>query len=115
MKLKAKLSFFWRSTILCLAFLMNMTLGYQLFFSDQSIFAWQNLQERYTHMQAELIHVATQKTDLSQEIHLLRNEDAYMGKLIRQNLNFVKDNEILYLFEKEHEENTKYSPWTIKD
>ena len=41
---------------------------------------------------------------LSREIRLLKTDPAYVEKVIRQRLNYVRKNEILYLFDKSRED-----------
>lgn len=112
MKEKSSLSFFWKSTILTFALLMNITLGYSLFFSEQSFFAWRSLHERYAGLAMDLNTVIEKKANLSQQIRLLQSDSSYMEKIIRQRLNYVRENEVLYIFDKEAEE---YSPWIDKN
>lgn len=108
MKEKSSLSFFWKSTILTFALLMNLTLGYSLFFSEQSFFEWRSLHERYNKLTIDLDVVNEKKASISQQIRLLQSDLPYMEKVIRQRLNYVRENEVLYIFENEVEE---YSPW----
>ncbi len=99
-----KLSFFWKSTVLSFALLMNVALGYSLLLGEQSIFAWNKLYEKYDSLQGELELVNQKQAELSRQIRLLQNDPNYVEQLIRQRLNYVRENEILYLFEKEQEE-----------
>ncbi len=101
MKNVRKISFFWKSTILSFALLMNLVLGYSLILGDQNIFIWKNLHKKYEHLQSELLVANDQKAQLSRQIRLLQNDPIYIEQLVRQKLNYVKENEILYLFEKE--------------
>ena len=45
----------------------------------------------------------TERAALSREIRLLKTDPAYVEKVIRQRLNYVRKNEILYLFDKSRE------------
>ena len=84
MRKTVSLSFFWQTLFLGFALLLNVTLGYRLFFSDQSFFAWQGVQQHFADMQKDLAD-------------------------IQQRLNYVRENEILYVFEKKQLVN---SIWT---
>lgn len=108
MKEKATLSSFWKSTILTFALLMNITLCYSMFLGDRSLFAWHELHERHRALTAELEIVNAKKTELSQQIRLLQTDPDYVETIIRQRLNYVKENEILYIFGNNREED---SPW----
>lgn len=103
------LSFFWRFTILALALFMNVTLAVRLLWGDQSVSEWRNLKGLQNALNAELAGLDKRRADLSLEIRLLQTDPAYMEKVIRQRLNYVRSDEILYLFDDAGEEN---SPWT---
>ena len=106
MKANSSLSYFWKSTILTFAILMNITLGYSLFFGDQSFFEWGNLHEKHRELIANLVFVNEKKATLSQQIRLLQSDPSYIEKLIRQRLNYVREDELLYIFEKETKEDS---------
>lgn len=101
-------SFFWKSAILVLALLMNVTLAYRLMWGEQSISAWHDLKGMQTQLTAELHELDKRRSDLSREIRLLQTDDAYVEKMIRQRLNYVRKNEILYLFD---DTRTEDSTW----
>lgn len=92
-------SFFWKSAILGVVLLINLVLAYRLFWGEQGITPWQDLQ----HLQAELMEQKSQfegkQSEISREIRLLHTDDAYVEKIIRKRLNYVRGNEILYLFD----------------
>ncbi len=104
-----KFSFFWKSTVLTLALLMNFVLAYSLLFGKQNVFVWQGLHNKYDNLLADLEKIDFQKAELSQQIRLLHQDPLYLEQVIRQKLNYVKENEILYVLEKE-ETNSSY--WT---
>lgn len=103
------LTFFWRTLFLGFALLLNITLGYRLLFSEQSVFAWQGVQSHYAQMQEDLKGIYQKQAQLSEEIRLLQNNNDYIERAIRERLNYVRENEILYVFEKKH---TVNSIWT---
>lgn len=98
-KSASPVSFFWKSAILTLALLMNFTLASRLLWGEQSVMAWRALKVRLGQMSVELRDLDRRRADLSREIRLLRTDDSYMEKMIRQRLNYVRGNEILYLFD----------------
>lgn len=108
MKEKTSLSSFWKSTILTFAILMNVTLCYSMFLGDRSLFVWRELHERHAMLTKEVALVDAQKAELSQQIRLLQTDSDYVETLIRQRLNYVRENEILYIFGDEIKED---SPW----
>ena len=105
----SSLSFFWRFAILALALFMNATLAVRLMWGDQSVGEWRNLKGLHNALFAELSGLDKRRAELSLEIRLLQTDPAYMEKIIRQRLNYVRNDEILYLFDDAGEEN---SPWT---
>jgi cell division protein FtsB len=102
-------SFLWKSLILALALLINVTLVFRLLWGEQSIAAWHGLRAAQGSLAGELRDLDELRAGLSREIRLLRTDDAYVEKMIRQRLNYVRANEILYLFDDGGQEE---SPWT---
>ena len=105
----SSLSFFWRFAILALALFMNATLAVRLMWGDQSVGEWRNLKGLQNALFAELSGLDKRRAELSLEIRLLQTDPAYTEKIIRQRLNYERNDEILYLFDDAGEEN---SPWT---
>jgi|GEM_PF-246137 len=91
-------SFVWKSLILAIALLVNVTLGVRLFWGPQSLANYHHLKEQQAALTARLNEQDTVNAALSREIRLLQNDDRYIEKMIRQRLNYVKEKEILYLF-----------------
>jgi len=100
MRKAVSLSFFWRTLFLGFALLLNVTLGYRLFFSEQSFFAWQGVQQHFADMQQEFSDIQQKLANLSEEIRLLQSNNDYIERAVRERLNYVRENEILYVFEK---------------
>ena len=59
----------------------------------------------------ELAALNEQRASLSREIRLLKTDPDYVEKVIRQRLNYVRKNEILYLFDKNRQEGV----WSEKE
>ena len=89
----------WKSAILILALLMNFTLGYRLFVGEQSVMAWRSMKGKQSDLVAELAVLDQHRASLSREIRLLKTDNEYVEKVIRQRLNYVRPNEILYIFD----------------
>ena len=49
-------------------------------------------------MQSRIDAVDGESLDLSQEIRRLKSDTAYQEKIVRERMNFVKKDEILYIF-----------------
>ena len=99
----------WKSVILALAVLMNITLACRLVWGEQSVSSWRELKARQAQLVAELDELNKRRADLSLEIRLLQSDDAYVEKMIRQRLNYVRQNEILYLFDDAGPENPTWT------
>lgn len=100
----------WRSAIVLLALVMNLVLAYRLLWGEQSYYAWQNMKERRTELQAELEGLDVRRATLSKEIRLLQTDFSYVEKVIRSRLNYVRPDEILYVFDEIRPEDTH---WTL--
>lgn len=98
----------WKGLALALSLMIMLSLGYRFLFAEQSIFTWNTLKEENARLTNELIIAEQAKTDLSDKIRLLQTDSAYLEKMIRERLNYVKEDEILYIFDLKEES----SPWT---
>ncbi len=86
-----------RILLVCLV-LINLFLLFRLVWSGQGIFAYMELKQRHEALEKQLQKVDARSLDLSREIGRLKNDRAYQEKVIRDRMNFVKKNEILYIF-----------------
>ena len=91
-------SMVWKTGILAIALLINFTLGIRLFLGPQSLSNYRHLKKQQGALQADLAVQDGMNAALSREIRLLQSDGRYLEKKIRQRLNYVKENEILYLF-----------------
>lgn len=89
----------WKTLILTIALLVNVSLGFRLFWGQQSVATYTKLKEQREVMQAALDQQDSVNAGLSREIRLLQTDTRYVEKMIRQRLNYVKSNEVLYLFD----------------
>ncbi len=77
---------------------LNLFLVYRLFISDQGLFAYLELKERYAAIETRLAEVDQRNLELSQEIRQLKDDKTALEKFLRQQMNFVKEGEIMYVF-----------------
>ncbi len=101
---------FWKASLLILALFVNVTLAWELFSGPQSIFSYHELRAQYKSLVQEAERHDAVNAALSREIRLLQTDDRYVEKIIRQRLNFVRDNEILYLFAEDPQPSEAVSP-----
>lgn len=87
-----------RILLIALLLFINLFLLFRLIWSDQGVFAYLELKNRYEALQARIEGVDEQSLDLSQEIRRLKSDAAYQEKVVRERMNFVKKDEILYIF-----------------
>jgi len=87
-----------RIVLIALLLVINLFLMFRLIWSDQGIFAYLELKSRYEVLQSKIDNVDKESLDLSQEIRRLKSDKAYQEKIVRERMNFVKKDEILYIF-----------------
>ena len=87
----------WKVFILILAIIVNVVLASRLLW-PQSLVSYRELASQYAELLKERDGFDVVNAGLSREIRLLQSDDKYVEKMIRQRLNFVRSNEILYLF-----------------
>lgn len=91
-------------TLLVVALLLNIALFSRILLGSYN---WKTLKEQESQLSEELDELNAKRMALSREIRLLKTDPAYVEKIIRQRLNYVRKNEILYRFE----EKEKNSLW----
>ena len=91
-----------RLVLLALLLVINLFLVIRLIWSDQGVFAYLELKSRYDALQQKIDEVDSRSLDLSQEIRKLKSDKGYQEKVVRERMNFVKKDELLYIFPDEH-------------
>ena len=89
----------WHKILLVIAIAVNVLLLGRLFLGQQGIEGYTALRADSNELMQQLQTVEQKNIALSREIELLNSDDKYIEKVIRNKLNFVKNNEILYLFQ----------------
>ncbi len=95
----------WKTLLVLIMLIVNTSLIVRLFFGGQSFWVYTELQDRREQLLAEIDEYDEVNRLLSREIRLLQNDSKYMERVIRARLNFVRDNEVLYLFEDKQQAN----------
>lgn len=88
----------WNTLIPCMLIAVNLVLGYSFFFSENGLLAYLDLRTRQDGLQQRILEVDEESVALSQEIRLLKENRLYIEKTIRQQLNYIRPSEVLYLF-----------------
>ena len=109
-KLSINTASFGKLLFLVLVLLLNAALFSRLMWGSGSIYAWNALKEKQSELSQELAALNAQRASLSREIRLLKTDPDYVEKVIRQRLNYVRKNEVLYLFDKNRQDGS----WTEK-
>ncbi|CAK7013721.1 MAG: Cell division protein FtsB [Desulfovibrio sp.] len=106
----------WRKIFVGLSLAINCVLLYSLVWGEQGVKAYRNLKEQHQVLEARINELDEKNIALSREIRLLQTDEKYIEKVIRQRFNFVKDNEILYIFPGSHDTaRTGAGPHETKD
>jgi len=87
-----------RRILLGVLIFLNLFLLFRLIWSDQGIFAYMNMRKRNAKLEAQLSEIDQKSLELSNEIRRLKSDRSYQEKVIRERMNYVKENEVLYIF-----------------
>lgn len=93
----------WQRIFVSVSLAINCILIYSLIWGDQGLRAYRNLKEQHYLLETRIKDLDELNIALSKEIRLLQSDEKYQEKVIRQRFNFVRDNEILYIFPGAHE------------
>lgn len=88
----------WKYVFLGLALTLNTVLFGTLVWGDHGLVAYRALKAEHQSLQKDIAAADAVNLSLSREIRLLQSDDKYIEKMIRKRLNFVRDNEVVYLF-----------------
>jgi cell division protein FtsB len=89
---------FARRLVLAVSLLLSMILVYNLIWGERGIIAYKELRLRCDSLEERIRQAGESNLELSKEIRLLQSDEKYIEKTIRNRLNFVRNNEILYIF-----------------
>ncbi len=99
MHIKNDMSIVIKCTVLGICLCFNAFALVTLTFGDQSVSQWQKAKKQSIDIKQEIEDTDQRNMRLSEEIRLLQSDNTYLEKVIRQQLKYVKDEEILYVFE----------------
>jgi len=95
-----------RRLILALILACNAVLLYSLIWSDKGIFAYLDLKSHQKELRQKLTELGGRSVDLSQDIRWLKSDKAFTEKMARAYGNYLRENEVVYLFPGETPEGT---------
>jgi cell division protein FtsB/cell division protein DivIC len=87
-----------RRLLLTLVLTCNAILLYNLIWSDKGFFAYLDLKSHQKQLRDRLETLSSKSLDLSQEIRWLKSDRGFTEKVTRSHMNYLKDNEIIYIF-----------------
>jgi cell division protein FtsB len=87
-----------RRLVFTVSMFLNMVLAYNLIWGERGVIAYKELRQRCDFLEERIHQVGENNLELSKEIRLLQSDEKYIEKTIRNRLNFVRSNEILYIF-----------------
>lgn len=90
-----------RRVLLAASVLLNIVFIYNLIWGESGVISYKELKARHSLLSASYEKIQKNNDELSQEINLLQSDEKYLEKVIRNRMNFVRDNEILYVFPSE--------------
>ena len=89
---------FWKVCLITAIGVLNVALFYRMVWSPYGLLVYHKLRQEHAQLEAQVQELDKHNRALSHEIRLLRSDDGYVEKMIRQRLHYVKDDEIFYLF-----------------
>lgn len=94
----------WRYILLGVSLVLNLLLVWALLRDGQGIQAYESLKDEAAELRLSIEALGRENMDLSRQIRLLKSDKGYIEQMIRDRLNFVRDNEIWYIFPEDEAE-----------
>lgn len=92
-----------RNMLLGVSVVVNFLLLWTLFLGDNGFMGYRNLQNDSAELSRKIESLKAENRALSTEIRLLKSDEGYLEHTIRKTFNFVKENEIWYIFPEEQD------------
>ncbi|MDR2055995.1 MAG: septum formation initiator family protein [Desulfovibrio sp.] len=89
----------WRVFILVTLTLINVVLFGRMIWGSTGLLEYRELKNQHVALQKQLEKLDAKNLSLSREIRMLQSDKPYMEKMIREHLHYVRENEVLYLFD----------------
>lgn len=86
-----------KKVVIILLAVINITLIYQIIFSENNIRKYFILKDKMFFLQEKVDKLKNKNRLISTEILMLRNNRTYKKFILRKELNYIKKDEILYL------------------
>ena len=70
-----------------------------MIWGPNGLISLQELKKQHSNLQAQKAELDAKNLQLSHEIRLLKNDKSYQEKMIRQKLRYIRNNELVYIFD----------------
>ncbi len=71
-----------------------------MIWGSNGLIAYHDLKHQLSELEAQKAQIEEKSLLLSNEIRLLKTDQNYQEKMIRQKLRYIRNNELVYIFEK---------------
>lgn len=88
-----------RISVLIFLLLINIVLFIRMVWGPTGLLEYYTLKEKHQNLQSQIDTIEASNVALSNEIRLLQTDNRYVEQVVRQNLHYLKSNELLYLFD----------------
>ena len=88
-----------RVSIIVILAIFNIAMFHKMVWGPTGLLDYYSLKDEYNSIKDEIKNCDKKNVMISNEIRLLQNDRRYIESNIRQKLHYVKDNELIYLFE----------------
>ena len=88
----------WYRIIFVVSIVLNLALLSQLIWSDYGVTAYLEIKDQYIDLERRIEDFNRKNLELSREIRLLQSDKNYIERMIRSRWNFVREDEVLYIF-----------------
>ncbi|MDR3319541.1 MAG: septum formation initiator family protein [Desulfovibrio sp.] len=89
----------WRVFILIALTLINIVLFGRMIWGVTGLLEYSELKNQHSILQKQQNDLDAKNLTLSREIRMLQSDNQYIEKMIHQHLHYVRENEVLYLFD----------------
>ena len=88
----------WYKIIFAVSVVLNLALLGQLIWSDYGFTSYSEIKAQYNELEGRIEDSNKKNLELSREIRLLQSDKNYIERMIRSRWNFVREDEVLYIF-----------------
>lgn len=89
---------FWRTFIIVILGILNLTLFARMIWGPTGIMEYRHLKNQLADLREKIVTLDSENRTLSREIRLLQSDGKYVEKMVRQRLHYLRDNEVVYIF-----------------